>query len=60
MRYHMHVYKVAKMFEFDLNAKSGIEARRKALNLTESNELKYYEVKKSDCRFIVMDFIKKE
>jgi len=56
MKYHVHVYRVAWMIEYDIDAKNKQEAREKGLKQVR----KKAKIKKSDCNFFALSFRKKK
>jgi len=52
MRYHVHVYEVASMFEVDLEAASEEEALRKAIEAAKNSSSK----QAPDCKYLALSF----
>ena len=51
--YHIHVYRVVELVEINLNASSGKEARKKALEMVTISK---YKKSKLDCHRIALSF----
>ena len=52
MKYHIHVYKVSSMKEFDIEADSEDAARQKAIDLCKH----IISFEKPDCSFLALSF----
>ena len=51
MKYHIHIYKVAKMMEIDIDAKDSSEAKNKAYE-----HMKDHKWRRADCKQLSLDY----
>lgn len=59
MKYHVHVYEVKRKYEVDVEERSELEAKLRAIELYNNKRAKLKEVD-LDCRVIVLAFDKGE
>jgi hypothetical protein len=55
-KFHVHIYEVSKQYETNLEAENDEEARKIALEMVKTGKPKLLELKKTDCKHIVIDF----